>query len=537
MTKQHAIVAFVLSVVAGVAVMAIVDKSNGDKIGPDAASASASVAAEAPPKPAKNPGAVPVELYVMSQCPYGVEAVNGIKPAIDKLGADVDLALEYIGQEDASGNLTSMHGPAEVKGNIAQLCALRHAPDKAMDLIACQNENMRQVDSNWEPCAKKVGANAAALKTCIEGAEGKKLLSESYKRAEAKGASGSPTIYIGGKPYEGRRTSDAYLRAICDAHKGPAPKACAELPPLATVNVIVLSDKRCAECDGSRLAQAVGSRIAKPAVRVLDYTEEEGRKLHEEVGGGNLPMLLFDDTLDADKEASEAIGAGTQRKGKYRTLNVGGMWNPICADPNGCSHADCKATLSCRPEAKNTLEVFVMSQCPYGVMALNAMEEVLKNFGAGLKFKVHYIANGTAEAGFQALHGQPEVDENIRGLCAIKHYGASNKYMDYIWCRNKDIRSEAWESCTGSNGIAQAKIKSCFEGEGKKLHENDIKIATALGIGASPTWLVNGRHKFSGIDAETIRKNVCEHNPGLKGCENTLSGGNPGANAHAGCGH
>jgi predicted DsbA family dithiol-disulfide isomerase len=382
-----------------------------------------------------------------------------------------------------------------------------------------------------------VGANAASLKSCIDGAEGKKLLSDSYKRAEAKGATGSPTIYIGGKPYEGRRTSDAYLRAICDAHKGPAPKACGELPPLATVNVIVLSDKRCAECDGARLAQAVGSRIAKPAVRVLDYTEEEGRKLHEEVGGGNLPMLLFDDTLDADKEASEAIGAGTQRKGKYRTLNVGGMWNPICADPNGCSHADCKATLSCRPESKNTLEVFVMSQCPYGVLALNAMEEVLKNFGAGLKFKVHYIANGTAEAGFQALHGQPEVDENIRGLCAIKHYGASNKYMDYIWCRNKDIRSDDWATCTGSNGIAQAKIKSCFEGEGKKLHENDIKIATALGIGASPTWLVNGRHKFSGIDAETIRKNVCEHNAGLKGCENTLSGGSPGANAHAGCGH
>jgi len=108
--------------------------------------------------------------------------------------------------------------------------------------------------------------------------------------------------------------------------------------------------------------------------------------------------------------------------------------------------------------------------------------------------------------------------------------------MDYIWCRNKDIRSSEWQSCTGSNGIATAKIKSCFEGEGKKLHEEDIKIANSLGIGASPTWLVNGRYKFSGIDAETIRKNVCEHNPGLKGCENKLSAAGPGASPQGGCG-
>jgi glutaredoxin len=538
MTKNHAIVAFVLALVAGAALMAIVDKRDDATIHADAtAAASGSASGEAPPKPPKNPGAVPVELYVMSQCPYGVEAVNGIKPAIDKLGPDVDLALEYIGKEDASGNLSAMHGPPEVAGNIAQLCAVRYVPDKYMDLIECQNENMREVATNWESCAKKVGADVAPLKRCIQGDEGKKLLSASYKRADARGASGSPTIYIGGKPYEGRRSADAYLRAICEAHKGPnTPTACAELPPLATVNVIVLSDRRCADCDSARLAQAVGSRIAKPSVRLLDYMEADGRAVYDEVGGGNLPMLLFDDTLDADKEASEAIAAGTQKKGKYRTLSVNGAWNPVCADPGGCTKEDCKNTLSCRKETKNTLEVFVMSQCPYGVLALNAMDEVIKNFGDALKFHVRYIANGTAATGFQALHGQPEVDENIRGLCAIKHYPKGHKYMDYILCRNKDIRSTEWEACTGSNGIATAKIKSCFEGEGKRLHEQDIKIGNSLGIGASPTWLVNGRHKFSGIDAETIRKNVCEHNPGMKGCENTLSAGRANVPAGAGCG-
>ena len=107
--------------------------------------------------------------------------------------------------------------------------------------------------------------------------------------------------------------------------------------------------------------------------------------------------------------------------------------------------------------------------------------------------------------------------------------------MDYISCRNKNIRGTDWESCTGKNGIDTKVMKKCFEGdEGKKLHEEDIKIANGLGIGASPTWIANGKHKFSGIDAETIRRNICQHNKDLKGCENKLSGN--AAPVQGGCG-
>ena len=34
-------------------------------------------------------------------------------------------------------------------------------------------------------------------------------------------------------------------------------------------------------------------------------------------------------------------------------------------------------SLLCREEKKNALDVFVMSQCPYGVLGLDAMKEVL----------------------------------------------------------------------------------------------------------------------------------------------------------------
>jgi predicted DsbA family dithiol-disulfide isomerase len=91
--------------------------------------------------------------------------------------------------------------------------------------------------------------------------------------------------------------------------------------------------------------------------------------------------------------------------------------------------------------------------------------------------------------------------------------------MDYIWCRNQDIRSTDWTACTGNNGIDTTMIDLCYTGgEGKELLRADIKIARGLEIGASPTWVVNGRHKATGIDAAVIIENFCKHNKEFWGC-------------------
>jgi hypothetical protein len=128
--------------------------------------------------------------------------------------------------------------------------------------------------------------------------------------------------------------------------------------------------------------------------------------------------------------------------GQYKVM-AGGNWNPACADDGGCQLEECKNTMACRPEEPNKLEVFVMSQCPCGVKGLDAMKEVLENFkknDAKIDFEIHFIGDGDAKTGLKAMHGQSEVDENIREICAIKHYPDNYKYMDYIWCRNKNIK-------------------------------------------------------------------------------------------------
>ncbi len=525
MNKGTAIIGLFLSFLCGMGIMFAIDRHGG---GTHVAATPEKVTST---NRVVKPGAVSVDLHVMSQCPYGVQAENGFKDVVAKFGGDVDLRVEFIGQKSATGDLSSMHGPNEVKGDLFQVCAQKLAPGKSFDFILCQNENMKEVATNGEACAKKVGIDAAKLTACANGQEGKDLLAASFKKSEEKGARGSPTIFVAGAKYEGGRKPTDFMKAICNGAKDKKPAACADIPEAPKVNVTLLSDTRCgADCDTRRYEGQVKSKIGNPVLKVLDYGTPEGKKLYDQIKPANLPALVFDKTLDADKDALAAFSRGIKQAGDLKAVPMGG-WNPACADDGGCKLDECKSTMQCREEMPKKLEVFVMSQCPFGVKGLDAMKEVLENFkkaGNPIDFSISFIGDGDAASGLKSMHGQGEVDEDIREACAIKNYGKNLKFMDYIWCRNKNIRDANWQACTGeSTGIDMNKIKSCSEGEeGKKLLEKSFANSDAAGFGASPTWLVNNRYKFSGVDAETIKTNICQHNK-LAGCENKLSGQAP----------
>lgn len=537
MNKGTAIVGFILSFLAGMLLVWGIDRGSSGTASATREKGAQGTAVDG--AKGANPGAVAVELFVMSQCPYGVEAEKAFAPVLEKFGGDIDFKIGFIGQEK-DGQLTAMHGPKEVKGNIVQACAQKLFPSKYFQLITCQNANMREVDTNWEACSATVGVNVETLRACVDGQEGKDLLSTSYKDATAKGARGSPSIFIGGKKHEGGRRTADLMKAICNAYTGAKPAACSDIPESPKVNVTLLGDKRCAECDTKRIEGQIRQKVANPVITTLDYTTPEGKALFDKVKPMNLPAAIFDSSLDADKESAAGLARGLKPAGDYKVMASGG-WNPACADDGGCELAECKPTLQCRTEEPNKLEVFVMSECPFGVKGLDAMKEVIDNFkknDAKLDFKINFIGDGDAN-NLKAMHGQTEVDENIREICAIKNYPDNYKYMDYIWCRNKNIKDKNWQACTGGDtGIDTAVIEKCFNGEGKQLLADSYAYSKAIGFGASPTWLANGKYKFSGVDPEGIKTNVCKYNK-LGGCDAKLTGpaapAKPGA-AAPGCG-
>ncbi len=148
---------------------------------------------------------------------------------------------------------------------------------------------------------------------------------------------------------------------------------------------------------------------------------------------------------------------------------------------------------------KPTLELFVMSYCPFGVQAEEKIIPIVKEFGNKIDFKLQFIAQEKEASSaqditpFTSLHGYPEVAENIRQLLIAQEY--PEQYLDYILCRGKKL-DKSWEDCAEKLDIDVVKIQELFDSpEAEQLFRENIKRAVELGVRASPTILVDG-HQF-----------------------------------------
>jgi 2-hydroxychromene-2-carboxylate isomerase len=484
---------------------------------------------------------VKLEFYVMSQCPYGTQVLDAVAPVLKELGRAVDFEVNYIADDAGSGQFSSLHGDPEVKGDIVQLCAAKYNPKSYMDMIVCMDEDASSIPGNWEKCAKNNGLDTVKIKACYEGEEGKELLSASIKKSEEAEAYGSPTIYLNGKSYPGGRTSADFLRAICNSYSGDRPGACSDIPAPKKVMAVVLNDERCGEdCDMGGLMAALESIFPGLEVIELDYSSSEGKKLYKEAGLAYLPAILFDESVKEGEGYSD-VESYLDPAGDYTSLRIGAVFDPtkeICSnsiDDTGdgkidCDDPDCEGNLVCREEKKADLQVFIMSDCPYGKLAVEALKEVADNFGDSITYEVHYIAGETVE-GFTSLHGTYESDEDIIQLCVKEK--SPEQWLDYIYCRSiEGISGNDWKGCADTAKVDVSAVQACFDGEeGKELLRQDIRIADSLGIGASPTWLANNKYAFGGIDAETVKTGFCLYNLELAGCSNTLSSDTGGVDA------
>lgn len=491
-----------------------------------------------PPATAAMPGAPKLDLYVMSQCPYGVEAEKGVVEAKKQLGAGLDVAVHFIG-DGAPGSLSSMHGPAEVTGDLAQVCVIEQARDRTLAFIDCQNQNPRAVDTNWRECAQKLGIEVAPLEACIKGEQGQKLLAASFDDAKKRGAQASPTIYLAGKPYEAGRKGRDFVRAACDAFEGKKPEACARIPVPPRVSAIFLSDSRCKECDvADRLEPRLRSELGGLVMERVDYSTDAGKALYKELVAASpdfktLPTILLGAEVEKDTDGYAAIGRFVRPIGKYRELRLGGQWDPtaeICdnkGDDDGdgdvdCRDSGCKQFLGCRAAKPKQLDLFVMSQCPYGAKAMIAAKEFVDHFKKDVSLAVHFI--GEQQGGqLRSMHGQGEVDEDVRERCAIQLYGKEHQFLSYLACRSRDYKNEEWKPCADEAGMDAAAIQKCFDGEGKGLLAESFALADSLGIASSPTFLVNNKRDFNAISASAIQREFCKDNPAVAACKEPIA--------------
>ena len=306
-----------------------------------------------------------------------------------------------------------------------------------------------------------------------------------------------------------------------------------EAETVQPVPFLVLTDTRCKECDPERFLEEFSRVVPGLKPRVLDWSDPEAKAIYRQLKLKHLPALLFMDSF-GEHELFPQLAVYLDTLPGYYRLRVETDFDPdaeICdngQDDTGnglsdCADPACQGVPVCREEIRNHLQLFLMSQCPYGVVAQRSLTPLLANFGEGLGLELHYIVSEDETGEFHSLHGPEELEENERQLCAAKLYPAKRHYMDYIRCRIDQDEGDDWRTCTGSNGIDTELLADCVAKDGERLLREDVALTRALSFRASPTWLVNNRHEVHGLSPEAIRKAVCQYNPDLSGCENTLS--------------
>lgn len=527
---------------------------------------------------------VKVEFYVMSQCPYGTQVENAIAPVLENMGDAIDFHLDYIVTETAPGVFQSLHGAKEVTGNIVQLCAAKYYPKdyQYMKMIVCQNNDAANVDTNWEACARQNGMDVEKLRSCLNSEEGKTLLRESMQKAQARNARGSPTMYFNNEQYNGARDSLSFQRAVCKSVEHPACKAlplcasdadctaqegkegtcvnpgkadayCTYSDPVP-VKLVVLTSADCksSTCDTTRLVSIFKQLFMGIDIKNVDIASEEGKALVQKYNIEVVPAFILDSNLEKTKTWRSQPDLSTAFEklsdGSYKLLDEITGANYFVSEKARQEFYDAIGVKL--GDNKPQIDFFVMSYCPYGNQAEEAIEPVYQLLKDKAIFNPRYVIYSNYGGGgpnycidngnLCSMHGIQELNQDIREACVNKYLGIG-KWFEFALAMNKECNSgnadSCWEGVAKKLGLDFEMIKKCQAEEGVALMRENKALGDKLRVSGSPTVFIDGESYAGARTPEAYKTALCgafETQPSE--CSVTLSGASTTTPTTGGCG-
>ncbi len=183
---------------------------------------------------------------------------------------------------------------------------------------------------------------------------------------------------------------------------------------------------------------------------------------------------------------------------------------------------------------KPSVELFVMSYCPYGTQAEKGVLPVANLLGDKIDFKLKFVN--------YLMHGEKEMAENLRQYCIEKQ--EPQKLSNYLTCF---LKAGDAQSCLASERIDAAKLASC-----EQVTDAQFKIKQSFadknswgnqsyppfaifdadnqkyGVQGSPTLIVNGVTAKTARYSESFKKAICgAFNNQPEACKTTLSSATP----------
>lgn len=403
-----------------------------------------------------------------------------------RMGENLDIRVTCLVKKGADGSWQSPRGKEEVGESMRMAVLQQFHPKQFWNYLA--GRSLNSWEGGWKDAARFAGISPEKLEKEVKE-RGDSMLESHLRRAREFNAE-RPVIFVAGKPYSGEWKLMPLIEAL---NAGLPPDRRLSVPALPAAEavkppkfwVLVSSSNPFARED-QNLTAAISRTFEGVKPAVLDY--DSG--LPQALAGLDvkfLPAYVLEDTPSVRSVFRQAIEKGMlYPKNGYFVV----------------SEKSREGVFLGRPHKPGLLELFVMSQCPYGVQAENSVIEASKKklLPEGTRVRVRYIADISAGPGtekkFQSLHGTAEWEEDVRQLVIQERY--PEKFFDYLSGRNADPNSSMWESAAGKAGVDPASVLKEFE-KGKELLALDAKAGAELGINSSPTFLWEGRVLASGM--------------------------------------
>jgi hypothetical protein len=163
-----------------------------------------------------------VKLFVMSHCPFGLQAEKMYIPVYNLLKDKVNMGIYFVNY--------IMHEKIEIDDNLKQYCISKEQNDKYMDYLSCF-----VVAGKTDECLKQTNIDTTKLTACIDATDKEFKITEGYNDKKTwlnerfpvfainddlnkqYNVQGSPTVVINDKIVELKdRSPEAFKKAICD---------------------------------------------------------------------------------------------------------------------------------------------------------------------------------------------------------------------------------------------------------------------------------------------------------------------------------
>lgn len=174
-----------------------------------------------------------VKLFVMSYCPYGLQAEKALLPVWELLKEKANVGIYFVDY--------IMHGKDEIDENLRDYCIQKEEPEKFISYLKCFAQ-----DGDFEGCLNDVGINRERLVSCVEETDKAFGVTQGYNDQSSwlngqypkfqvnmdlndqYGVPGSPTLVINGTIVDvAKRSPEGFKAAICEAFD-EAPQECSQ---------------------------------------------------------------------------------------------------------------------------------------------------------------------------------------------------------------------------------------------------------------------------------------------------------------------